>query len=114
VPLASFASAAFAESASAARHVRNSAESYADWRYASRRFSRRSDTILPIRSAESQIATSEPAAPNIARPHRRMTINYRDRVAPLARDAHVIFIGIIKNQHEPLTAIKVSRRINKP
>lgn len=46
--------------------------------------------------------------------HYRMTINLSEPNSGLSTTyTRNIFIDIIKNQHEPLTAIKMSRRINK-
>lgn len=75
----------------------------------------------PIRSAKSRSdATSKPGTIFMSHlGHYRMTINLRSRNNGLShyRATHTleiyIFIDIIKNQHEPLTAIKMSRRINK-
>lgn len=53
----------------------------------------------------------------IRRASPRMIINCEPSDDPghsAARDTLEIFIDIIKNWHQPLTAIKASRRINKP
>lgn len=99
----------------AIQHVKSSVKSYVDWPYASRRFCA-GRYLPPIRSAKSRgdvetgynIHAVSRAPPDDNQLRSRVAV-----LEPLPRNTLKIFIDIIKNQHGPLTATKMSRHINK-